>query len=253
MEIGRMTGRQGLDQGRGTIVFIHGAGGSAWSWLGLLSALGRRFNTLALDLPGHGQTPGPAPATIEACAEWLARALEELGRELGFKPDILAGHSMGGAVAQALALAWPGRARGLVLIGTGARLAVNPKLLAGLENDFQKTVGLINEWCFHSGSEALKAESKRLMALSGREVLLADFRACAGFDLVDQVGRIQEPALVITGAEDKMTPPALGRALAEALPAGRLELVPQAGHMVMVEQPRATMDLIAAFTEQVLG
>ena len=253
MEIGRLTGRQSLDEGRGAIVFLHGAGGSAFSWLGILSALGRRFNTLALDLPGHGRTPGPPPATIQAGADWLAQALEELEKELGLKRFILAGHSMGGAVVQALALAGPGLAEGLVLIVTGARLAVNPKIIEGLKSDFKRTVGLINDWCFHSDNKTLKEESARLMALSGEEVLVADFQACAGFDLTSQVERIREPTLIITGAEDKMTPPALGQALTQAIPSARLELVPQAGHMVMVEQPRATIDLISAFADQVLA
>ncbi|MBW1714198.1 MAG: alpha/beta fold hydrolase, partial [Deltaproteobacteria bacterium] len=132
MKIGYLTGAQGLIAARPTIVFIHGAGSSALAWQGLLSALGRKFNALALDLPGHRQTPGPPRRTAAAYAAWLKSALDQLRAEFEPDPCLLAGHSMGGAIAQSFELAHPGDLAGLVLIGTGAKLPVNPKILKGV-------------------------------------------------------------------------------------------------------------------------
>ena len=66
-----------------------------------------------------------------------------------------------------------------------------------------------------------------------------DFLACDRLDLIEAAGRIAVPTLVICGAEDKMTPPALSQAIAEKIPGARLALVEGAGHMVMLEDPVA--------------
>lgn len=245
--IGHLTGVQGIDPERPSLVFIHGAGGSAQGWQGLLSALGRRWNTIALDLPGHGQTPGPGRETINDYADWLDQALAELapGRV------ILIGHSMGGATAQTYALAHPDRLDGLVLIGTGAALPVNPKILQGIEAAFDKTTDAIIGWCFQVDDQALKQTSLDLMRQAGPETVHGDFAACAAFDLVDKLGRIDVPVLAVTGRDDKMTPPAMAELLALKLPRARAEIVDGAGHMVQVEKAREVIDLIDAFAAEV--
>jgi pimeloyl-ACP methyl ester carboxylesterase len=246
MEIGRRQGAQGARPGRPTLVFLHGAGGSSQSWQGLLSALGRRVNALALDLPGHGQTPGPGLTSVAAYADWLAQALDFLGPDLG--PVILAGHSMGGAIAQAYALARPGRLAGLALLGTGARLPVNPKILGGLLADFERTVGLVIKWCFFIDNPRLREESLTLMKAAGPATLHGDFRACSTFDLTADLPRLSLPTLVLTGQEDKMTTPAMAQELAGLIPGARLSLIPQAGHLVMLEQPQPVIATVGEFT-----
>ena len=251
MKIGYLTGSQGLDPKRPTVVFIHGAGGSAWSWMGLLSAVGRKVNTLALDLPGHGESPDQACDSIEGYAEWLAQALEELKTQLGLDRFILAGHSMGGAVSQVFDLTFPGKAAGLVLIGTGATLPVNPQLLEGLLNDFDNTVALVNKWCFFVDNKALKEESLKLMKLAGPETLYADFKACSRYSTTETVGQIDKPALIIVGEADKMTPVEMAEFLNVKIKGSSLEIIPGTGHMVMVEKPHPVIDLITGFAEKV--
>ena len=253
MKIGYLTGSQGFKQDRPTVVFIHGAGGTGWSWMGLLSAVGRQVNTLALDLPGHGETPGPPLDSIEGYAEWLDRALKELRSEVGLDRFILAGHSMGGAISQVFDLAHPNRAAGLALIGTGAELPVNPRLLEGLLTDFDKTAALVNNWCFAKDDQALREESLKLMLKAGPEALFADFTACSRFSAVDRIGRIAKPTLIIVGEEDKMTPVEMSKFLEERIRSGSLEIVPGAGHMVMVEQPRVVIGLLTSFADRVFG
>ena len=254
MKIGYQTGSQGLDPARPTVVFVHGAGGSSWSWMGLLSAVGRKVNTLAIDLPGHGETPGRAYDSIEDYAEWLARALGELKSELGLDGRfVLAGHSMGGAISQVLDLAHPDLTAGLILLGTGCELPVNPQLLEGLRTDFEKTAALVNKWCFASDNKALKEESLKLLMLAGSETLQADFTACSRFDATRMVERIRKPTLIIVGAEDKMTPPEMSEFIRDRVAESNLEIIPGAGHMVMVEEPRRVIDLIGSFAARLFG
>ncbi len=247
MDIGYRTGVQGIDEGRPSLIFIHGAGGSSLGWQGQLSTLGKNFNTIALDLPGHGQTPGPAHDAIEGYADWLEGAIEELvpGR------FVLVGHSMGGAIAQMFGLANPGRAAGLVLVGTGAALPVNPKILEGVKADFERTSAMIIDWCFAVDDPGLKKISLEQTLAAGPEVVHGDFLACANFDVVDRLDRVDAPALVITGREDKMTPPTMAEFLVGRLPGAELALVEGAGHMVHVEKTREVNDLIANFAGHV--
>lgn len=248
MKIGYLTGSQGLDPARQTLVFVHGAGGSAWSWMGLLSAVGRKVNTLAIDLPGHGETPGAAYDTIEGYAAWLAQALGELRQELGLDQRIvLAGHSMGGAISQVLTLTHPDLVSGLVLVGTGCELPVNPKLLEGLLTNYEQTVALVNKWCFAVDNKALKEESLKLMMMAGSETLYADFTACSRFNVAEMVDKIKKPTLIIVGAEDKMTPPEMSEFIRDRVAGSRLEVISGTGHMVMIEEPHGVIDLVGDF------
>ncbi len=249
MDFGHLTGAQGRRPDRPNLVFIHGSGGSARSYLGLLSPLGRSFNTLALDLPGHGATPPPASDTVRGHVTWLKPVLDELQ----VKPFILIGHSLGGAIAQAYALTFPEDPAGLVLMATGARLRVAPQILEGLQRDFEATVSLIIKWCFFNQDETITTISQELMLATGPQVLLADFTACDRFDVTAEVAHIVQPTLVLTGEEDKMTPPKYARFLAQKIPQARLTLIPEAGHMVFVEKLKTTTLSIAAFAAEVFG
>lgn len=247
MEIGYETGLQGCRKELPHLVFLHGAGGRGAGWLGLLSPLGKNWNTIALDLPGHGDTPGPALATVAEQVEWLNNALQELEIER----FILVGHSMGGALALSFALAHPGRAQGLALIGTGGHLPVNPKLLQGLETQFVGTAAMIIDWCFAHDDQDLKNTSLDLMLAAGQKSLVADFTACADFDIRDKLAGLELPCLVLSGSKDKLTPQSMAEELAKALPRAQLEIIDGAGHMVYLEEMSRTKQALAAFAGQV--
>lgn len=249
MEISYANGVEGLKPGRDNIVLIHGAGGSARSWQGLLSPLSRRYNTYALELPGHGDAPGPAGESIDELADWLKRALDQLIDG----PVILTGVSMGGAIVQAVALDPPLNLAGLGLIATGAKLPVNPQVLEGLRTDFEATVKMIIKWCFFQASDELVELSTQLMRDVGPETLITDFQACAGFDLRERIHRINVPSLILVGAEDKMTPVKFARGLNETISDSRLEIIPAGGHMVHLEQVGRVRQLLTEFADRVFG
>lgn len=243
VDFGYKTGAQGLAKDKPFIFFVHGAGGSALSWQGVLSPLSHRFNAVAVDLPGHGQTPGPASDTIIGYATWLYQALRE------FTPGrfLLAGHSMGGAIALTYALTYPEDLLGLILVGSGARLRVSPQILEGLGRDFPATISLIVDWCFHQNNELLKEASREMMAAAGPEVLQADFLACDRFDLMGRLGAIACPVLAIAGRQDRMTPPKFAEYLASQIAQAELKIIEDAGHMVQAEKPKEFIAAIADF------
>jgi pimeloyl-ACP methyl ester carboxylesterase len=123
---GRPAARVEVGSGSGPLlVLVHGAGGSADLWQPQLDGLADVARIVAPDLPGHGPLGGRGGVSIAAYAEWLAGFVSAL--DAG--PVVLVGHSMGGAIAQTLALAQPERLAGLVLLGTAARLPVLPRLV----------------------------------------------------------------------------------------------------------------------------
>ncbi len=227
------------------LVLLHGAGGSRLNWPPLLRRLpGRR--TLAPDLPGHGRSLPRDEATIGDYAEEVADWLDAVG----VPPAVLVGHSMGSAVALSLALASADRVRGLVLIGAGPRLRVNARLLEATSrpDTFPDAVEKIIAWSFAAQASA------RLVELARRRMLEVDaesahraLTSCNAFDAGDRLAEIACPTLILVGDSDRMTPPALSDELAEKIPGARLEVIPGAGHMLMMERPRDVADRLQAF------
>lgn len=243
--VGFATGARGVDSSRPTLVLIHGAGGSQRTWLHQLQALDATLNIIALELPGHGSTPGPSCRTISDYTDWVARVLDMW--RLPGRP-VLGGHSMGGAVAIEMVLTHPELLRGLILIGTGARLSVNQTIFTGLEQNFETTVAMIMKWSFAKTSDpALLAEAVRLMTSHGPGVVRDDFHACNDFDRRPDVSRIDLPTLVVCGDQDKMTPPFLSEFLGEEIPASQVAIIDRAGHQVMQEQSELVNRAMAEF------
>jgi len=226
------------------LVLLHGAGGTHRHWPEEIRSLpGQRV--LALDLPGHGRSPPPGLASIEAYAGSVRAALDELG-----EAAIVGGHSMGGAIVLLLALEARERVAGLVLVGTGAKLRVAPSLLEATKDpEAAERVGeVMADWSFAgSTGAALREDFVREVREGARGVLHDDLGACDVFDVMSRVGEIRAPTLVVCGTEDRLTPPKYSAFLSDRIPGARLELVPSAGHMVMLESVRAVAHLVAGF------
>lgn len=226
-----------------TCVLIHGAGGNHLHWPAELRRLAGA-TVYVLDLPGHGCSEGMGCDTIEAYVAVLTDLLDALEVE----QSILVGHSMGGAVAQMMALTRPERVSGLVLIGTGARLRVAPAILEGILQDAPSAIDLITHWAWAPGiSEELIELGRRAMFETPPQVMYGDFVACDRFDVRDRLREIRAPSLVIAGTEDRLTPVKLGTFLQEQIPDARLVLVAGGGHMMALEQPTSVLEAIEPF------
>lgn len=236
------TVKRGPDEGP-TLVLVHGAGGSRLHWPpGLRRLTGATVYTL--DLPGHGRSEGKGCETIACYASVVAAFLDaaDLDRVT------IVGHSMGGAIAQTLALDRSSRVLTIALIATGARLRVAPSILETIEQDFERAVDLITRYAWSPEVDAsLKALGQEALRETGPDVLLNDFLACDRFDMMDRLEEIRVPALVVSGTADKLTPTKYARFLEERIPNARLITVDGAGHMVMLEWPEAVTEAIRDF------
>jgi pimeloyl-ACP methyl ester carboxylesterase len=225
------------DTGRFPLVLIHGAGGTHLHWPPEIRRMPGQ-SVYALDLPGHGKSEGLGQQSIPDYAEAVMRWLDEMQVEKA----VITGHSMGGGIAQWLGLHHAERLAGLVLISTGARLRVLPEILENASNamTFPASIQVITARSYAAAADPRLVElAAARMAETRPTVLHGDFLACDRFDVMEAVEQIQTRSLVITGMEDEMTPPRYAQFLASKLPNATLVLVPDAGHMVMLEQPQA--------------
>jgi pimeloyl-ACP methyl ester carboxylesterase len=203
-------------------------------------------HALALELPGHGGSPGPAPSNISEYSQIVNSFIDAKG----ILSPIVVGHSMGGAIALTLGVENPERLGGLILVGTGARLRVDERILNGLHSNFEAAVDRIIGYAFsESSSPALVEEGKRQLMKCRPEVVWGDFKACDEFDLMKEIPQIPLTALVICGKDDCLTPPKFAHYLAENIPSVHLHLVEGAGHMVMIEQPRRMGEAVLEFLQ----
>ncbi len=234
-----------LEAGAGpALVLVHGAGGAGDLWAPQLEGLANVARVIAPDLPGHGPLAGRPRASVAAYAAWLLQFLDALG--LG--RVVLGGHSMGGAVAQTLALERPERLAGLVLVATGARLRVFARILELLRDHPPEGRALVRGISYApSTPPARVAAADRVLRETAPLVTLGDFLACDRFDVMARVGAIRAPTLVVAGLDDQLTPPKYARFLAAAIGGAQAVEVPAAGHFPQLEQPERVNAAIRAF------
>jgi pimeloyl-ACP methyl ester carboxylesterase len=234
-------GPRGMRPGRPTLVFLPGAGGNRISCRGQTRPLDRLYNTLALEFPGHGRSPGPPLTSVDALAAWAVEALEQLDPP---RPLFLAGYSLGGAAALAASAERPEWADGLVLMSTATRLG-DHRLL-----DFDPP-SLARTLHGPGADEQTISGSIEVLKQIPPETWRADLEAASRWDGREYLPRVKVPALVICGKQDRLTGPEAARALARGLPDTRLVLIPDTGHMMAVEKFREVNQTIEDFVEAV--
>lgn len=227
------------------VVLIHGAGGSHLNWPAEMRRLSGQY-VLSVDLPGHGKSTGFAQQSIPAYAD----RLHEFMAQLGLPEAVLVGHSMGGAVALAIALKYPSQVTGLGLVSSGAYLGVDPALVEALSTPVTVGMGIarLQQLAFSpSTPPAIVDAAMKPLRQTRPSLLLADWLACRAFDLREMIDQIRAPAWVACGADDRMTPLAYSHFLASKLPESVLQVIPNAGHMAPLEQPRALAQGLSDF------
>lgn len=224
-----------------SIIFVHGSGGFGDLW---------RYQTdyfrdsHAVNLPGHPH--GEILKSVEECADWLKKYIK--GR--GCKDVVLAGHSFGGAIALMYALRYPRDLKGIIIIGSGARLRVHPVFLTPCEeavkgND-QKWHELVEE-IYRLTPEDYRRGVVEKQKTIGPAVMLNDFLCCDKFDIMDRVHEIKLPSLIICGELDVMTPVKYANYLGARIANSKVMIVPGAGHFVLAEKPEVVNKAIEDF------
>lgn len=231
------------DATRPPLVLIHGAGATHDDFPPSLQAL----HAIAPDLPGHGQSDSPSFHHVDDYAASMQAFLDVLK----LSEFYLMGHSMGGAIAQMLALNMPGRVRGLILLATGAHLPVSPTLLQGLKEQVMETLGLIVKWEWAKDApQDWRDQSLKRLLQTPPHVILGDYYACSRFDVRSHLSKLTVPTLIIGAEADRMTPPTLQQDLAGYLPHATLHTIASAGHMVALEQPDVVTALVQDWIAQ---
>jgi pimeloyl-ACP methyl ester carboxylesterase len=248
------TGGRPFDAGKPALVLVHGAGmdHTVWSMQARYFAH-HGFSVMNLDLPGHGRSDGPAPATIESYTDWLAEAIDAAGAR-----DVhLVGHSMGSLIALALAARPTSAVRKLALLGTLPHIQVANGLLSAARNNDHAAYESIVGWgvgrrAQMGGHRApgswIAGTSLRLLEAGEPGVLGNDLAACHQWTGgLEAAGSIKCPTLLLLGSDDRMTPARGAKPLADAITGSRTVVLPGAGHMMMAEQPDETLDALADF------
>ncbi|MCR5881687.1 alpha/beta hydrolase [Rhizobacter sp. J219] len=254
------TGGKPFDPKLPVVVFIHGAmhDHSVWG-LQSRSLAHHGFAVLAVDLPGHGRSAGPAPASVEAAAQWHVDLLDAAG----VGRAALVGHSMGSLIALEAAARLGTRASHLVLVGTAFPMKVSPALIATAEETPLKAIDMVNAFShstlaakpsapapgfwLHGANRALMRRLQAGYAAQGHGNLFhQDFLACDRYARgLDAAAQVQCPARMILGAADQMTPPRAAEALASVLRCHNVIL--PAGHSLMGEAPDGVLNGISSF------
>ena len=235
------------------VVLVHGYPLDGAMWSGVARALMPRFRVVKPDLPGRGDTTAPSAGTMEDYADFLEEILKGIGAPAG-----LAGFSMGGYAALALARRRPERLAALALVDTRAQSddeagrakrdeaiatvrsggvapiadAMVPKLLSASALANRDLVDRVRRIMLRQKPETVEAD---LTALRDR----ADSRSI--------LAGISIPTLVVVGAEDALTPPVDSEAMASAIPGARLTTIPGAGHLAPMERPGAVAAALSDF------
>lgn len=235
------------------IVLVHGAGMDSTVWQLQTRYLAHRgYRPLAVDLPGHGSSEGPAIDGVVELSDWLVRFIEAVG----WGSVAIVGHSMGTFMALEVAARRPDLVTSLVLIGTGEAMPVHPDLLDKAENDLEGAAALMAAWGHakpaHIGLNPtpgmwMIGGQRALVERSPAGVLALDLRACATYTgAPEAAAAVTAPTTILMGSGDKMTPPRSTRRLAESIRDLDLIELADTGHDMMFENPRAVRSAIVS-------
>ncbi len=221
-------------------LFIHGVGSNNQTWSKQHRVpLASQF----CDLPSRPQVlPNHL---IISLAEWCLDLIHE--------PTVIVGHSMGGAIAQIMAILRPESVKALILVGTGPRLPVNPELLEQLIISPEQAVANIARWSLarHYDPAIYEANLKVLQTVS-TDRILHELTACSLFDSRSVLSRYSGPMFLIRGAEDRMTPQVLTDEFLSIRPDMPIYTLPDSGHLVMLEQPELFNQALLTIADAVL-
>ena len=239
------------------LILLHGLGMSSALWINQIPVFSGYFHTVAVDLRGFGQSSRPdrpGGYAIDILAEDMAVLIERL--KLG-RCHVL-GTSMGGFIAQALAISHPGLCRSLVLCHTAPRMSIPSDVLSRrvealgsmLLEEYAEIV--VEQACSADASRELRAWVTGLLVLNDKrtytQVMTEGLR---GFDVGADLGSIDIPTLVITGGQDLVLPKEGGEEIARLIPGARLVEIEGVGHLGYAERPVEFNEAVLSFLNDV--
>jgi pimeloyl-ACP methyl ester carboxylesterase len=233
-----------FSQEKKSLFFIHGSGGDYRIWIEQYTRLNDEFNIAVIDLPGHGLSEGWGEQDVSQYVEWVKEFIAALSLE---KP-VLIGHSLGAAISLVFAIKYGDMLSAIVPVGGGARMPVNAMILEGLKTDPASVIALAAKFSVtRENRERLSRTVIEGLSRANPDILYGDLLACDRLDVENEIAIIGKPTLVMCGADDKMTPPALSQFLRDNIPGAQLSLIENAGHMAMLENAEAFNGALKSF------
>jgi pimeloyl-ACP methyl ester carboxylesterase len=230
------------------IVLIHGAGGSSLGWHSLLRRM-PGMKIITPDLPGHGKSDGAGRQSIND----YACDIYDFIHTLKLPRVILAGHSMGGAIAIQTALLAPERVIGLIVVSSGAVCNIPEEIVQSLSNP-EMMLRAVDWLC-----EKLRSprdgqnwvdQTRQALMKTRQGILYGDLYTCLHTNLEEECGNIRVPTLVCTGKHDRFIPPVYSRHLAELIPKAKVAEL-DGGHLLPLERPEELVILFQEFQKSI--
>jgi pimeloyl-ACP methyl ester carboxylesterase len=248
------TGGRPFDPAQPAVIFVHGAGCDHTVWqLPARWFAWHGHSVLAVDLPGHGRSQGSALESVPAMAQWLGRMMDAAG----VARAAIVGHSMGGAIAVETAATLAERVTRIALLGTAAAIPVSGLLLEAAREAPERAYAMMTAWAHSAAARTggnpapglwMTGVAMAVFRCNAPGVLHTDLAACAAWTSGPAAAaQVRCPALVVTATRDVMTPARNGADLARLISGSRTVTLADSGHMLLAEQPDATLDALIGF------
>ncbi len=242
------------------LVMIRGIGSNVDHWYEQVPILSKKYQLLVFDNRGIARSsdPGGSFSTKDMAADTIA-----LMEAMGIKKAHVLGYSMGGMIAQELALAYPEKINGLILVATDCGISLRIKARPEYSRLFSEMIRLGTNEAKTAAAGCLFAKQtfesrpniiERYAEVSLRfpapqKTLERQWEAITRHDACDRLQNITAPTLAITGSEDVLIPPENSRVLAERIPDARVRSIDGGGHLFVVEQAQQFNEAVFGFLE----
>jgi 3-oxoadipate enol-lactonase len=236
------------------LVFMHALGWDHRQWLHEIARYRDRYRVIAADTRGHGaSTQSAGPYTLRGFADDWQSMLDGLG----VTSACLVGFSLGGMIAQYMAIDHPERVAALVLVSTvcrfdsGVRRAMEDRIAINQELGAQAAAEAVAKSLFteefRQSEAAFLNKFYAWRVAQSQQCIVDSIRATFGLDTCERLSRLKMPSMVIVGDQDVATPPSAVKDLTRHLTHVHIEVVEGAGHMLTIERPKEFVRILDGF------
>ena len=247
---------------RDTVIFLHAMAGSATAWAPQMTALSDGYRCIAWDMPGFGGSDDPAIGLDMSGV--VALLADFVTNKLGLSTAHFVGQSVGGMILQHFAAAHPSLTKSIAILDSSPKFGFGSNIkpaefaepiLADLASgttpaNFSDAMirAIVSPDCL----ESITLEAVAAMSRARQTGLILATRLIADHDALPVLGRISCPALVMAGEKDGETPPAYAYEIARCIPGASVTVIPRAGHIANLENPKAVTARLQFFLEHAL-
>jgi 3-oxoadipate enol-lactonase len=242
------------------LVMIRGISSNVDHWYEQVPVLSQKYQLLLFDnrAIARSSDPGGSFSTRDMAADTVG-----LMEAVGIKKAHVLGYSMGGMIAQEIALAYPEKVNGLILVATDCGISLRIKAKPEFSRLFSEMIRLGTNEAKKAAAGCLFAKQtldtrpdiiQRYTEVSLRfpasqKTLGRQWAAITQHDACNRLAKISSPTLVITGSEDELIPPQNAKVMAQRIPVAQMISIDGGGHLFLIEQPEAFNEAVIGFLD----